>query len=123
MLLAALTLVVAVLGLPGFPEGKVGAVLLLVGVGGLGFAGEGGAKAQLALLEVGELAVFLEGGDAEIDRAVGGAVGVALAQEHLDHVDLLPDVAGGGGLDVGPQALEGVAVGVKLVGPLPGDLG
>jgi hypothetical protein len=64
-----------------------------------------------------------EGLDLEIHGAVGGAVGVTLLHQHLDHVDLLFDVAGGGGLGVGAQAIEGVAIGVEFVGPLLGDFG
>src|SRR5690606_17919227 len=71
----------------------------------------------------GERAVAVEGVDLEIHGAVFGAVGVALALEDGDHVDLLGDVGGGGGLDVGRQAVEGGAVGVEFVGPFLGDGG
>ncbi len=114
---------IAVLGLVGFPEGEVGTVFLLVGVLALGFAGEGGADLELAFLHAGERAVSIEGRHLEIHRTVGGAVGVSFFHEDLDHGDLLGNVGGGGGLDVGAQAVEGVAVGVKFVGPLFGDLG
>ena len=115
--------VVPVLGLASLPEREVGAVLLLVGVVALGLAGEGGADAQLALLHAGEGAVSRKGRHLEVDRAVIGAVGVAAFFERGDHVDLLGDVAGGGGLDVRREAVERGAVGVELVGPLFGDLG
>ncbi len=114
---------VAIFRFPGLPEREVGAVLLLVGVGGLGFAGEGGADLEFAFLHAGEGAVAGEGSDLEIHGAVAGGVGVALLHELGDHADLLGDVAGGGGLDVGTQTVQRVAVGVELVGPLLGDLG
>ena len=78
---------------------------------------------EFALLDPRKGAVDRERGDLEINRAVGGAVGVPLSHEHLDHVDLLLDVAGGRRLDVGRQAVEGGAVGVEDIRPLPGDLG
>jgi len=115
--------VVAVSGLVRFPEREVAAVFLLVGVDGLRFAGEGGAELEFAFLDAREAAVSGKRRHLEIDGAIGGAVGVAVAHEAVDHVDLLADVAGGGGFDVGREAVQRGAVGVEFVGPLPGDLG
>ena len=105
------------LGLVGFPEREVGDGVLVVGVG------DGVGDLEFAFLDAREATVAGEGGDLEIHRAISGAVGVSFFHQALDHRDLLGDVAGGSGLDVRAQAVERVAIGVELVGPLLGDLG
>ena len=113
----------AVVGFVSFPESEVADVFLFVGIGGCDFAGEGGADLELAFFNAGEPTVVFEGGDFEIHRAVGCAVSVTFAHEHVDHVDLLADVAGGGGFDVGWEAVQRGTIRVKFVGPLLGDVG
>jgi hypothetical protein len=104
-------------GLVGFPEGEIGDGILVIGVG------NGVGDLELALLDAREAAVAGEGVDLEIHGAVGGAIGITFLHQALDHAHLLGNVARGGGLDVGTQAVQRVAVGVELVGPLFCDLG
>ncbi len=105
------------LGLIGLPEREVAHVVLVVCVE------DAVGDLELPLPDAREGAVRREGSDLEIDRPVRGAVGVSLPHQHLDHVDLLPDVARGRRLDVRWQAVQGGAVRVECLRPFPRDLG
>jgi hypothetical protein len=114
--------VVAVLGLVGFPQGEVGGGLAVVLVGVVGLAGAvGRLRTGLAAVQAGELAVIGAGADLEVDGAVLGDVGVAAVDERPDHGDLLRDVLDRAGLDLRDEQPEGRAIGVELVGPALGE--
>ena len=113
----------AVLGFASFPEGEVGEGVFGVFVVVEGGDGLGGTEFEFAIFEVGEAAVVFEGGDAEVDGAVGGGVGVAAFDEGSDHADLMIDVGDGARLDVGREEVEGGAVGVEFFGPEAGEVG
>ena len=108
--------ILAILLPPRLPQDEVGntifLVLVRIGTGGLRFP-----EVELALVEAGEPAVIRERGDAEIDRAVVGCVGVAFFDEFRDHRDLLRDVGDGGWLDVWWKAGERLAIGVEFLRP------
>ena len=72
---------------------------------------------------MGEAAVVFEGGDAEVDGAVGGGVGVTALDERFDHADLMINVGDGAGFDVGREEVESGAVGVEFFGPEAGEVG
>jgi hypothetical protein len=115
--------VVAILRFASFPEGEVGEGVFGVFVVVEGGGGFGGAEFEFAVFEVGEAAVVFEGGDAEVNGAVGGGVGVTALDERFDHADLVRDVGDGAGFDVGREEVEGGAVGVEFLGPEAGEVG
>lgn len=117
----AFPLVVAVFGFPSFPEGEVGNGVFAVFVTVVG--ARGGAGSEFAFVEMGEFAVIGEGTNAEVDGAVGRLIGMITIHEGLNHGDLMGDVLGGTGLDVGGEQVEGVAVGMELGGPVIGEIG
>ena len=108
---------VAVLFVPGLPEGEVGDVFLFVLVGG-----DADARAHAVAVEVRELAVGGPLGDAEVDGVVRGAVGVALLEEPPDEVEHLGDVRGGLGVVFGGLDVERADVVEKRLLVLGGEL-
>ena len=98
-----------VLRLGPLPQGEVRRMAL--------FVAHGLAAAGLLLLEhaVGKLAVALVRGDVEVDVAVH-VIGVAGADELLDHDDLFGHVGAGAGRDVGPLHAQRVHVGEVAAG-------
>jgi hypothetical protein len=114
--------VIAIFGLAGFPEGEIGEGVFGVFVVVEGGGGLGGAEFEFAILEVGEAAVVFEGGDAEVNGAVGGGVGVTALDEGGDHADLMIDVGDGAGLDMWGEEVQRGAIGVEFLGPEAGEL-
>ena len=89
----AVPLHVAVVFVPGFPEGEVGH-----GVLGVFVAADAVADALIFEVELDELAVVFAFGDREIDGTVVGLVCVALVHQLLDHVEHFRDVRRGFGV-------------------------
>ena len=113
----------AILGLTGLPQGEVGGRLAFIFVGVVGLAGGIlGLGLELGEVDVVQFAVIRAGADLEVDRAILGDVGVASVDQRLDHRDLLRDMHDRARLDMRGQESEGRAVGMKLVGPLLGEV-
>ena len=109
-------MVISVFRFTCFPENEIsnGVFFILIGISSFVLSL---AEIKLAGVEVGKFSVVREGGNAEIDGAVIGGVGMAFFDQLLDHLDLLWDMCKGAGLDVGGEAAEGDAVDVKLFRP------
>ncbi|MEN9991094.1 MAG: hypothetical protein RLZZ224_796 [Verrucomicrobiota bacterium] len=92
---------------------------ILIGIRALGLRA---TEFQFAFIEVRELAVFGKRADLEIDRAILRAVGVALFHEVGNHGDLLRDVIDSARFNVRREALELIAIVVKLLRPAGGEI-
>ena len=106
---------VAILLIPGLPQGEVGHVVLLVFV-----LGHPGARLHARFVQAGQAAVGREGIDPVVDRLVLGLIGMTLGHQGLNQGDHLRDVVGGRGIAVGRGDIQGLEVGEEGLDVGPG---
>ena len=102
--------VLSIFGLTSFPEGEVGHIFALVFIG---VGGKFGVGEDLALVKAGKATISGEGGDAKVNGAVGGDVGVLFFEQGADEFDLVRDVVNGSAFDGGGEEIKRGGVLVK----------
>ena len=86
----------------------------------MGFHSHAGARLLLFKLAVGQRAVVLHGRHIE-QHFAASLIGMALGDQHADHIDHLVDEFRGAGLRGGFKAAQCFHIGLKLVGGFFGD--